>query len=301
MVRKIKKKKIKGETFEELNFFDEFLSEENFIKTEEDEEFERILEEQEAQAEKFYSSVPLTLDAIEEIMEKAEKLPSGKVKKIEIGDEYKKEFMFLLLCMDGIFDIDRERGPEINLENDYMNYEKDMRKNFLAKYNIDSALELNKVILHFLNNGAVETWKKYIEAESLKKALEIPEIKMNKKAKERKYEFIKKFKDKVPEDILLGWSLKEALILARCGDCFEYSSKEETDRTIKLIFTKLIKNYKTWKDYGISCLIGELLEKYQNGKKKIAYGELYYEISCLEELLSEEDEGEWIENPWMQL
>lgn len=297
MVRKIKNKKVKTEVLEEWNFFDGFLNKENF--TEEDEYFESFFEKQEEEAEKFYSSVPLTLDVIEEIIERGKKLPSGKVEKIKVRENYEEEFAFLLLCLDGIFNL--EKIEEINSESDYLNYEKEMGKYFLARYKIDSVLKLNRTILYLLNNGAVETWKEYIEAESLEKALGIPEIKKSKKEKERKYEFVKRFKNKVSEDIMLGWSLKEALILARYGSFFGYFSEEQSDNYIKLIIIKLIKNYKNWKEYGISCLVGELLKKYQIENKKITYGDLYYEIEHLEELLSKEEDGDWLENPWLQL
>ena len=260
-----------------------------------------MFEEQEEEMERHYSMVPLTLDAIEEVIEKGKHIPKGKVRNIRVRDSYLEEFVFLLLCLGDIYI--PEKIELINCEEEYNKFEREKGKAIMKKYGITSAQQLYSIVIYLINDGVVENWKEYSKAESVEDAANIPEIIKNKGAKdknvrERKFSFIKRFKDKVPEDILLGWSLKEAVILARYGRLLGYFSNSKESELLNIIITKLLKNCHSWKEYGFSYLVGELLTIYQYGKKRIMYGELYEPLNVIEDNLSN---GDWRTNPWLRL
>lgn len=77
---------------------------------------------------------------------------------------------------------------------------------------------------------------------------------------ERIWNFIQRFKDKLPSDYVQGWDYGWAASLIRWGYTAGLISAEESWNWLEKIAEKMIEKFSSWKDYGLSYLFGCLFK-----------------------------------------
>ena len=116
------------------------------------------------------------------------------------------------------------------------------------------------------------------------------------------FEFAQFFKDKMPENIMIGWDIGRAAMVTRWAYYMDYITEDETWSILGDIAQTAIENFNFWREFGISYIFGGLFWTYKGNPEGLT--ERFYETAqALEGLLSEdefEDQPEWRKYPWIK-
>ena len=169
-------------------------------------------------------------------------------------------------------------------------------------WGIENKDDVYNTIAWLLNEGHTDEYLGYANADTvdelINEDMDEEEIEIVKNG----FEFTKYFKDKLPENIMLGWDYGRAAAIVRWSYFMNYISEEEAWEILDKIAGVMIGTFNSWKEFGISYIVGGLFWTYRKDPSE-TYSRYYETVEALEGLLTEtgeEEDGEWLRNPWIE-
>lgn len=227
-------------------------------------------------------------------------LPEGNKIKVKNGDEYIEKFEIML---SGILSyINGHDNDTLDVE-EHNEFFHDRINYILTEFwGIENKDDVYNTIAWLLNEGHTDEYLGYADAETINELInedmDEEEIEIVKNG----FEFTKYFKDKLPENIMLGWDYGRAAAIVRWSYFMNYISEEEAWEILDKIVGVMIGAFNSWKEFGISYIVGGLFWTYRKDPSE-TYSRYYETVEALEGLLTETDEeedGEWLRNPWIE-
>ena len=227
-------------------------------------------------------------------------LPEGNKIKVKNGDEYIEKFEIML---SGILSyINGHDNDTLDVE-EHNEFFHDRINYILTEFwGIENKDDVYNTIAWLLNEGHTDEYLGYANADTvdelINEDMDEEEIEIVKNG----FEFTKYFKDKLPENIMLGWDYGRAAAIVRWSYFMNYISEEEAWEILDKIAGVMIGTFNSWKEFGISYIVGGLFWTYRKDPSE-TYSRYYETVEALEGLLTETDEeedGEWLRNPWIE-
>ena len=227
-------------------------------------------------------------------------LPEGNKIKVKNGDEYIEKFEIML---SGILSyINGHDNDTLDVE-EHNEFFHDRINYILTEFwGIENKDDVYNTIAWLLNEGHTDEYLGYANADTvdelINEDMDEEEIEIVKNG----FEFTKYFKDKLPENIMLGWDYGRAAAIVRWSYFMNYISEEEAWEILDKIAGVMIGTFNSWKEFGISYIVGGLFWTYRKDPSE-TYSRYYETVEALEGLLTEtgeEEDGEWLRNPWIE-
>ena len=227
-------------------------------------------------------------------------LPEGNKIKVKNGDEYIEKFEIML---SGILSyINGHDNDTLDVE-EHNEFFHDRINYILTEFwGIENKDDVYNTIAWLLNEGHTDEYLSYADAETINELIsedmDEEEIEIVKNG----FEFAKYFKDKLPENIMLGWDYGRAAAIVRWSYFMNYISEEEAWEILDKIAGVMIGAFNSWKEFGISYIVGGLFWTYRKDPSE-TYSRYYETVEALEGLLTEtgeEEDREWLRNPWIE-
>ena len=227
-------------------------------------------------------------------------LPEGNKIKVKNGDEYIEKFEIML---SGILSyINGHDNDTLDVE-EHNEFFHDRINYILTEFwGIENKDDVYNTIAWLLNEGHTDEYLGYADAETINELInedmDEEEIGIVKNG----FEFTKYFKDKLPKNIMLGWDYGRAAAIVRWSYFMNYISEEEAWEILDKIAGVMIGTFNSWKEFGISYIVGGLFWTYRKDPSE-TYSRYYETVEALEDLLTEtgeEEDGEWLRNPWIE-
>ena len=227
-------------------------------------------------------------------------LPEGNKIKVKNGDEYIEKFEIML---SGILSyINGHDNDTLDVE-EHNEFFHDRINYILTEFwGIENKDDVYNTIAWLLNEGHTDEYLGYADAETINELInedmDEEEIEIVKNG----FEFTKYFKDKLPENIMLGWDYGRAAAIVRWSYFMNYISEEEAWEILDKIASVMIGAFNSWKEFGISYIVGGLFWTYRKDPSE-TYNRYYETVEALEGLLTEtgeEEVREWLRNPWIE-
>ncbi len=169
-------------------------------------------------------------------------------------------------------------------------------------WGIENKDDVYNTIAWLLNEGHTDEYLDYANADTIDELInedmDEEEIEIVKNG----FEFTKYFKNKLPENIMLGWDYGRAAAIVRWSYFMNYINEEEAWEILDKIASVMIGTFNSWKEFGISYIVGGLFWTYRKDPSE-TYSRYYETVEALEGLLTEtgeEEDGEWLRNPWIE-
>ena len=227
-------------------------------------------------------------------------LPEGNKIKVKNGDEYIEKFEIML---SGILSyINGHDNDTLDVE-EHNEFFHDRINYILTEFwGIENKDDVYNTIAWLLNEGHTDEYLGYANADTvdelINEDMDEEEIEIVKNG----FEFTKYFKDKLPENIMLGWDYGRAAAIVRWSYFMNYISEEEAWEILDKIAGVMIGTFNSWKEFGISYIVGGLFWTYRKDPSE-TYSRYYETVEALEGLLTEtgeEEDREWLRNPWIE-
>ena len=227
-------------------------------------------------------------------------LPEGNKIKVKNGDEYIEKFEIML---SGILSyINGHDNDTLDVE-EHNEFFHDRINYILTEFwGIENKDDVYNTIAWLLNEGHTDEYLDYANADTIDELInedmDEEEIEIVKNG----FEFAKYFKDKFPENIMLGWDYGRAAAIVRWSYFMNYISEEEAWEILDKIAGVMIGAFNSWKEFGISYIVGGLFWTYRKDPSE-TYSRYYETVEALEGLLTEtgeEEDREWLRNPWIE-
>ena len=227
-------------------------------------------------------------------------LPEGNKTKVKNGDEYIEKFEIML---SGILSyINGHDNDTLDVE-EHNEFFHDRINYILTEFwGIENKDDVYNTIAWLLNEGHTDEYLGYADAETINELInedmDEEEIEIVKNG----FEFTKYFKDKLPKNIMLGWDYGRAAAIVRWSYFMNYISEEEAWEILDKIAGVMIGTFNSWKEFGISYIVGGLFWTYRKDPSE-TYSRYYETVEALEGLLTEtgeEEDREWLRNPWIE-
>lgn len=227
-------------------------------------------------------------------------LPDGNKIKVKNGDEYIEKFEILLSGILSYINGHENDTLDVEEHDDFFNE----KINYILTefWGIESKEDVYDTIGWLLNEGHTDEYLSYVNAntidELITEDMDEEEVEIVKNG----FEFAKYFKDKLPENIMLGWDYGRASAIVRWAYFMNYINEEEAWEILDKIAGVMIGTFNSWKEFGISYIVGGLFWTYRKDPSE-TYNRYYETVEALEGLLTEtddEDDGEWLRNPWIK-
>ena len=227
-------------------------------------------------------------------------LPEGNKIKVKNGDEYIEKFEIML---SGILSyINGHDNDTLDVE-EHNEFFHDRINYILTEFwGIENKDDVYNTIAWLLNEGHTDEYLGYADADTvdelINEDMDEEEIEIVKNG----FEFAKYFKDKLPENIMLGWDYGRAAAIVRWSYFMNYISEEEAWEILDKIAGVMIGTFNSWKEFGISYIVGGLFWTYRKDPSE-TYSRYYETVEALEGLLTEtgeEEDREWLRNPWIE-
>ena len=227
-------------------------------------------------------------------------LPEGNKIKVKNGDEYIEKFEIML---SGILSyINGHDNDTLDVE-EHNEFFHDRINYILTEFwGIENKDDVYNTIAWLLNEGHTDEYLGYADADTvdelINEDMDEEEIEIVKNG----FEFTKYFKDKLPENIMLGWDYGRAAAIVRWSYFMNYISEEEAWEILDKIAGVMIGTFNSWKEFGISYIVGGLFWTYRKDPSE-TYSRYYETVEALEGLLTEtgeEEDREWLRNPWIE-
>lgn len=241
----------------------------------------------------------VSLDKIYELIKKMyEELPEGKIEVVRGDDPYIRHFEILLSGM--LTYLNGHESNTLAVEEDDEFFKEKVDYILSEIWGITNKKETFETIAWLLNSGHTEEYLNYQDGQSYEEFINEESDEEDIEIAKNGFEFAQFFKGKLPENIMLGWDYGRASMICRWAYYLGYISEEETWGILDHIASVMISNFKSWKEYGISYIIGGLFWTYRKDPEGV-YDRYQETIGALEGLLTDEDEddGDWLLNPWI--
>lgn len=227
-------------------------------------------------------------------------LPEGDKIKVKNGDEYIEKFEIMLSGILSYINGHDNDTLDVEEHNEFFHE----RINYILTefWGIENKDDVYNTISWLLNEGHTDEYLGYANADTIDELInedmDEEEIEIVKNG----FEFAKYFKDKLPENIMLGWDYGRAAAIVRWSYFMNYINEEEAWEILNKIASVMIGAFNSWKEFGISYIVGGLFWTYRKDPSE-TYSRYYETVEALEGLLTEtddEEDGEWLRNPWIE-
>lgn len=242
----------------------------------------------------------VSLDKVYELIQKMyEELPDGDIKVVKNDDSYIRHFEILLSGM--LTYLNGHESNTLAVEEDDEFFKEKVDYILSEIWGITNKEETFETIGWLLNSGHTEEYLNYQNGKNYEEFITENSDEEDVEIAKNGFEFAQFFKDKLPENIILGWDYGRASMICRWAYFLGYISEEETWEILDHIASVMISNFKSWKEYGISYIIGGLFWTYRKDPEGV-YDRYQETVGALEGLLNDEDEddGDWLFNPWIK-
>ena len=227
-------------------------------------------------------------------------LPEGNKIKVKNGDEYIEKFEIMLSGILSYINGHDDDTLDVEEHNEFFHE----RINYILTefWGIENKDDVYNTVSWLLNEGHTDEYLDYANADTIDELInedmDEEEIEIVKNG----FEFTKYFKDKLPENIMLGWDYGRAAAIVRWSYFMNYINEEEAWEILDKIASVMIGTFNSWKEFGISYIVGGLFWTYRKDPSE-TYSRYYETVEALEGLLTEtgeEEDGEWLRNPWIE-
>ena len=227
-------------------------------------------------------------------------LPEGNKIKVKNGDEYIEKFEIML---SGILSyINGHDNDTLDVE-EHNEFFHDRINYILTEFwGIENKDDVYNTISWLLNEGHTDEYLGYANADTVDELIDEDMDEEEIEIVKNGFEFAKYFKDKLPENIMLGWDYGRAAAIVRWSYFMNYISEEEAWEILDKIAGVMIGAFNSWKEFGISYIVGGLFWTYRKDPSE-TYSRYYETVEALEGLLTEtgeEEDREWLRNPWIE-
>lgn len=241
-----------------------------------------------------------SLDDLKNVIEEMyASLPEGYTTNVNSNDGYIKKFEILLSGFLTFMNGHESESLDVEEHNEFF----DEKINYILTqfWGIENRDDVFDTINYLLNEGHTAEYLGYAQADSVDEFIDSEMDEEDIEIVKNGFEFAQFFKDKLPENIILGWDYGRAAAIIRWAYYMKYISEDEAWEILDDIAEIMINNFNSWKEFGISYIVGGLFWTYRTNPEGTS--ERYYEtLEALEGLMNktyEEGSGLWAENPWI--
>ena len=241
-----------------------------------------------------------SLDDLKNVIEEMyASLPEGYTTNVNSNDEYIKKFEILLSGFLTFMNGHESESLDVEEHNEFF----DEKINYILTqfWGIENRDDVFDTINYLLNEGHTAEYLGYAQADSVDEFIDSEMDEEDIEIVKNGFEFAQFFKDKLPENIMLGWDYGRAAAIIRWAYYMKYISEDEAWEILDDIAEIMTNNFNSWKEFGISYIVGGLFWTYRTNPEGTS--ERYYEtLEALEGLMNktyEEGSGLWAENPWI--
>ena len=227
-------------------------------------------------------------------------LPEGNKIKVKDGDEYIEKFEIMLSGILSYINGHDNDTLDVEEHNEFFHE----RINYILTefWGIENKDDVYNTISWLLNEGHTDEYLGYANADTVDELIDEDMDEEEIEIVKNGFEFVKYFKDKLPENIMLGWDYGRAAAIVRWSYFMNYISEEEAWEILDKIAGVMIGAFNSWKEFGISYIVGGLFWTYRKDPSE-TYNRYYETVEALEGLLTEtgeEEDREWLRNPWIE-
>lgn len=227
-------------------------------------------------------------------------LPEGNKIKVKNGDEYIEKFEIMLSGILSYINGHDNDTLDVEEHNEFFHE----RINYILTefWGIENKDDIYNTISWLLNEGHTDEYLGYANADTVDELIDEDMDEEEIEIVKNGFEFAKYFKDKLPENIMLGWDYGRAAAIVRWSYFMNYISEEEAWEILDKIAGVMIGAFNSWKEFGISYIVGGLFWTYRKDPSE-TYSRYYETVEALEGLLTEtgeEEDREWLRNPWIE-
>ena len=227
-------------------------------------------------------------------------LPEGNKIKVKDGDEYIEKFEIMLSGILSYINGHDNDTLDVEEHNEFFHE----RINYILTefWGIENKDDVYNTISWLLNEGHTDEYLGYANADTVDELIDEDMDEEEIEIVKNGFEFAKYFKDKLPENIMLGWDYGRAAAIVRWSYFMNYISEEEAWEILDKIAGVMIGAFNSWKEFGISYIVGGLFWTYRKDPSE-TYSRYYETVEALEGLLTEtgeEEDREWLRNPWIE-
>ena len=227
-------------------------------------------------------------------------LPEGNKIKVKNGDEYIEKFEIMLSGILSYINGHDNDTLDVEEHNEFFHE----RINYILTefWGIENKDDVYNTISWLLNEGHTDEYLGYANADTVDELIDEDMDEEEIEIVKNGFEFAKYFKDKLPENIMLGWDYGRAAAIVRWSYFMNYISEEEAWEILDKIAGVMIGAFNSWKEFGISYIVGGLFWTYRKDPSE-TYNRYYETVEALEGLLTEtgeEEDREWLRNPWIE-
>ena len=227
-------------------------------------------------------------------------LPEGNKIKVKNGDEYIEKFEIMLSGILSYINGHDNDTLDVEEHNEFFHE----RINYILTefWGIENKDDVYNTISWLLNEGHTDEYLGYANADTVDELIDEDMDEEEIEIVKNGFEFAKYFKDKLPENIMLGWDYGRAAAIVRWSYFMNYISEEEAWEILDKIAGVMIGAFNSWKEFGISYIVGGLFWTYRKDPSE-TYSRYYETVEALEGLLTEtgeEEDREWLRNPWIE-
>ena len=224
-------------------------------------------------------------------------IPMGKTISVSNDDEYIGKFEILLSGILSYLNGHDNDTLDVEVHDEFFHE----KINYVLSeiWGINSKDDLLGTVSWLLNEGHTDEYLRYCNASTYEEIITDDMDEDDIRIAKNGFEFAQFFKDKLPENIILGWDFGRAAMIVRWGYFMNYINEDEAWEILDDIAGVMINNFDSWRDYGISYIFGGLFWTYRDDPD---YTFTRYDetVGALEALMAEgTDEGEWGNNPWI--
>ena len=227
-------------------------------------------------------------------------LPEGNKIKVKNGDEYIEKFEIMLSGILSYINGHDNDTLDVEEHNEFFHE----RINYILTefWGIENKDDVYNTVAWLLNEGHTDEYLGYANADTVDELIDEDMDEEEIEIAKNGFEFTKYFKDKLPENIMLGWDYGRAAAIVRWSYFMNYINEEEAWEILDKIASVMISSFNSWKEFGISYIVGGLFWTYRKDPSE-TYSRYYETVEALEGLLTEtgeEEDGEWLRNPWIE-
>ena len=227
-------------------------------------------------------------------------LPEGNKIKVKNGDKYIEKFEIMLSGILSYINGHDNDTLDVEEHNEFFHE----RINYILTefWGIENKDDVYNTISWLLNEGHTDEYLGYANADTVDELIDEDMDEEEIEIVKNGFEFAKYFKDKLPENIMLGWDYGRAAAIVRWSYFMNYISEEEAWEILDKIAGIMIGAFNSWKEFGISYIVGGLFWTYRKDPSE-TYSRYYETVEALEGLLTEtgeEEDREWLRNPWIE-
>ena len=234
-----------------------------------------------------------------------EKIQSLRVLEKEPGvtlsrsHETFRTFEILLTAYMSLKNAHEMDGLAMEEDPEFIDQIKDMLE---SSWGITNPAELTEKLRELTTAGHQAKYSRYQAAANPQELMDDPEDEEELESVLPCWKLAQYFKDKLPENYILGWDYGRAATVVRWGYTVGYINEEDSWTWLDQIAEKMIDVFDSWTEFGLSYVFGSLFwiaafDGEQGISERFEEG-----IELLTELLDEDEDGQpgvWAQCAWI--